>query len=79
MGLTLPFSSTLGRGISAQPCTDDYFRQYFHLQLVLYGNFPYLDYWLCMAKFQEWAVMTLQKERMSHFMLQCFSLLLCIL
>lgn len=55
MALTLPFSSSLGRGISAQPRTDDYFRQYLHLELVLHGNFPHLDYRLCMAEFQEWA------------------------
>ena len=55
MALTLPFSSSLGRGISTQLPTGDYFGQYFHLDLSLHGNFPYLNYWLCMVELQEWA------------------------
>lgn len=53
MALILPFSSSLGREISAQLHTGVYFGQYFHLDLFLHGNFPHLDYWLCVVELQE--------------------------
>lgn len=55
MALALPFSSSLGRGISTQLPTGDDFGQYFHLDLFLHGNFPHLNYWLCMVERQVWA------------------------
>lgn len=55
MALILPFSYSLGREISAQLHTGVYFGQYFHLDLFLHGNFPHLDYWLCVVELQEQA------------------------